>query len=249
MDFLYDARTYLQHLISETDGIAKGNVLKTINLSLKRIDSVIEKLEASAKDSGAKPEDFTKDLADLLAPSSDTYYIPRELSTIVKHDIDVKLANGKIDKNLALILQLSTSDSLSELMNNYGSLEALRNQVRGAKKLTKANLDAVGKVFSGNILNILDSLQQSAKNDSDARDDLNLFCIQTLLIPSSPIIDGNDLSKYCGGAKYQSLYGNVGALDFNNLANKSYEERACSVYDFYRKARLSGLGIKPGAGK
>jgi hypothetical protein len=76
-----------------------------------------------------------------------------------------------------------------------------------------------------------------------------LFYIQTLLIQSSPNIVGNVFSKYCGGAKYQSYYGDIGTLDFNNLAQKLYEERACSVYDFFRTARLSGLGIRPGAGK
>jgi hypothetical protein len=249
MDFLYDARTYLQHLMDEQDGMAKGNIGKTVTKSLERINKIIEKLENSASDPNAKPDEVTKDLAELLAPSSDTYYIPLELSTIIKHDIDLKLASGKIDKNLALVLQLSTSDSVSQLLNSYGSLEALRNQIRTARKLTKTNLDAVGIVFNGNIQDILKSLQESAKSDPDSRDDLSLFCVQTLLIPSAPKIDGEDVSRYCNGAKYKSVYKGVADLDFNALAQKSYDERACSVYDFYRKARLSEIGVKNSSAK
>lgn len=83
-DFLTNATTYLEHIQSEPDGIysnPKSQMRKTIDNSLARIKSVLEGLD---KTDSKDPADQTKAIIALIAPSSDTNYIPRELSLIVK---------------------------------------------------------------------------------------------------------------------------------------------------------------------
>jgi|GEM_PF-3420672 len=245
-DFLANATTYLEHLKAEPGGIYSGTgsqMRKTIDNSLDRIKKVQESLDASRSGTG-DPADTTKNIVGLVAPGSDTNYIPRELSLIVKQDLDTKLAAGKIDPQLSLILELSTSDSLSEFMDSYKGLESIRTQIRDAKRLTRENLDSVGKIFGENINDILQKMTKDAEGSPDAKDDLALFCVQTLLIPAAPKVEGANVTKYCKNTSYKPLDSKSKSLDFNDLAQKSYDERACSVYDFYRRERLKGLGVQ-----
>ncbi|MGZ3382345.1 MAG: hypothetical protein ACXWP5_15025, partial [Bdellovibrionota bacterium] len=246
MEFLYNARAYLMHIQSEEGGIATGHMLKTVNNSLARINSVINTLEKAASDPDSNPGDAVSALADLVSPDSDQSYIPTELQLIVSQDINTKMKQGKIDKNLAMVLQLSTSDSLSEMLNAYGSLEALRNQLRSAKDMTRKNLKAVGGLFAEQIDTTLRDLKKQVDEDpkdEDTRDKLRLFCVQTLLIPEAPKIEGRDLSKYCKGEMYYSLYVKSGLqLDYDKLSQEKFSDRACSLYDFYRKSKIFGIG-------
>lgn len=66
--------------------------------------------------------------------------------------------------------------------------------------------------------------------------------MQTLAVEESPTLGDLDTSKYCSGKVYKSIYDKSGIkMDFNELSSKSYPDRACAVYDFYRKSYLYGL--------
>lgn len=234
IDFLTNASAYLKLLKADPNGIAKGLIGDSINETLARIDGAISTLNI-AKGKNLKSEDTIKELKELLTSASgDISYIPASLSKIVKHDLDVKIKNGQIDKNFAELLNASASDSIAELINNYGNLEKVRSQVSDAKGITEENLNSVGKVFTDNIKTILESLREKAEKDSDHKDDLALFCIKTLLIPNSP-----DVDDYCKNTQYQSKYlKQPVTMNYDELSKKKYEERACVLYDFYRKNNL-----------
>lgn len=249
--FLENANAFLATVLGEKDGIAQGHMLKTITRAKTRIEKILKVLNDSALDANAKAEDIAVQLADLLAPSADTNYIPNEISVIVKHYIDVKLVqgklDGKVDGKLALALWSSTTDAISAFLSNYGSLETIRNQVRAATAMTKANLDTIASVFGEHIEETLKKLSKDLAKDKNANDDLNLLCLRLLAIPSAPKIEGGpNLTKYCVARMYYSVYGPRQHLYFDELARRPYEERACALYDFYRKARLKGNGIAVG---
>jgi hypothetical protein len=259
MNFLQDSDAYLNHLLTQNPpGIATGEMLKTIQNAKGDIDKVIKTL-ASSKTANADPAAINVQLENILAPSTDQNYIPNEIQTIVKQDLDYALHSGAIDKGLAAVLQRSTSDTLSTILNNYGGLEALRNQVRSAKSITKNNLNVVGNLFQTQIQGMLTQLKSDAAKDpadKDLQDDLSLFCMQTLLVPSFTLDSQADkkkkkkgqdpdqsISALCKGQVYASTYKNSGlSLNYDQLSGQPFEKRACSLYDFYRKSEFYGAG-------
>lgn len=137
-------------------------------------------------------------------------------------------------------MQLSSKDSLTELIQNYIGLESVRTQTRSAKELTKTNLTALGSIFSQNLEDRMKTLKKD--NSPDANDTLALLCMQSLAVPDSPKMGKINVSEYCAGKNYKSVYEKSGIqMDYDALSAKDYPERACAVYDFYRKSYLYGL--------
>jgi len=188
------------------------------------------------------------DLSKELIPQGDTFAVPKALSEIVNQDIDQKISMGQIDENLAALMQLSSKDSLGELIKYYIGLEAARTQSRSAKELSKSNLSALASLFSENLEGRMKKLSQDIKEDSSANDSLAILCMQSLAVPESPKIGDTDIKQYCSGKIYQSLDEKSGLkMDYNELLKKPYPERACAVYDFYRKSYLYGLKTNRGS--
>lgn len=248
--FLDDAKIYLKHLLKNPNSIAKGQMKKTIENCLVRIEKVIKLLNTTKIEAG---DESAANLVTLikneLAPSSDTLYVPNELSVILKHDIDTQVMSGKIDPSLAVVLQLSTSDSLSELLNVFISPEALRSQIRSSRLTTKQNLQTIGKVFATPLISSMRQLKsripQNSKSTSDEAEQLSLLCVQALLVPSAPVFDDTNIGEFCSGRMYWSVYEKKGLrLEYDKLVKKPFEERVCSVYDFYRRSRLNSIGVK-----
>lgn len=252
-DFLTSSLAYLENLLKDPNSIAKRKnqkelIEKTktqILNSLAIIEKSEEPVDPNSPNGPKQPADPTKKIADLskeLIPQGDTFAIPKALSEIINQDIDQKVSLGQIDDNLAALMQLSSNDSLGELIKYYIGLEAAKTQSRSAKELTKANLTAFGSIFSENLEARMEKLDKEAKTDPDADESLALLCMQSLAVPDSPKIGETDVTKYCSGKKYTSVYENSGIkMDYNELSKKSYPEKACAVYDFYRKSYLYGL--------
>lgn len=246
--FLDDSQAYLQRLLDEKDtpsGIAKGAMKKVILQTKKRIEAISAELQRADDDNDTTdPAQLAETISQLVAPGSDTDYIPGAITAIVKQDIEMKLKYGKLDPNLALVLKASAMDSLSTFLNTYGDLEKVRNQIRASEALTQADLTTVGKTFSGIMKGIFEKLQQDGKTDKKAQESLSLFCLQALLLPSAPALDsGLNLDNFCRGQKYSSLYQkNPTTLNYDTLEKESFDQRACSLYDFFRIAKLTGEG-------
>lgn len=261
-EFLNSAVAYLNNLLADPTSIAKRKnqrdlIEKTktqIENSLVIMDKTLDTIPATktvvAKQVPADPAQKIADISKELIPQGDTFAIPKALSEITNQDIDQRISLGQIDENLAVLMQLSSNDSLSELIKYYIGLEAAKTQSRSSKELTKSNLTALGSIFSENLAGRMEKLSTEAKQDPDANESLALLCMQSLAVPESPKIGDIDVSKYCSGKVYQSIYNKSGIkMDYSQLSMKSYPERACSVYDFYRKSYLYGLKTNRGVEK
>ncbi|MBC7371296.1 MAG: hypothetical protein H7326_07020 [Bdellovibrionaceae bacterium] len=271
-DFMNTSIAYLENLLKEPQGIAKRRnqrdlIEKTKNQLIAAL-SIIDRSEETAMPTVppipssapsspvrkptialGKPADPVKKVADLsreLIPQGDTFAIPKALSEIINQDIDHKISQGEIDQNLAVLMQLSATDSLGELIKYYIGLEPARSQARSAKELSKDNISAIAATFSEGLQQRFEKLSREASNDPAAKDSLALLCMQSLAIPEAPHLADLDLTKYCSGNVYSDDAVGRPALkmDFNELIGKSYPERACAVHDFYRKSYLYDLKNK-----
>ncbi|MBC7743205.1 MAG: hypothetical protein H7061_13480 [Bdellovibrionaceae bacterium] len=252
-EFLNSSVAYLDNLLKDPNSIAKKKIQKDliektksqIINSLAIIERTQEPVDPAAPKGPKQPADPTKKIADLsaeLIPQGDTFAVPKALSEIINQDIDQKMSLGQIDENLAALMQLSSNDSLGELIKYFIGLEAAKTQARSAKELSKSNLTAIGSLFSENLESRMEKLSKDSKEDSDANESLALLCMQSLAVPDSPKVGDTDVLKYCSGKSYQSIYNNSGIkMDYNEISKKPYPEKACAVYDFYRKSYLYGL--------
>ncbi len=258
-EFLNSSVAYLENLLKDPNSIAKRKnqkdlIEKTktqILSSLAIIEKIEEPVDPKVPNGPKQPADPAKKITDLskeLIPQGDTFAIPKSLSEIINQDIDQKISLGQIDDNLAALMQLSSNDSLGELIKYYIGLEAAKTQSRSSKELSKANLTALGSIFSENLEGRMEKLSKDAKDDPDANESLALLCMQSLAVPDSPKIGDIDVSKYCSGKIYSSIYDRSGIkMDYNMLSKKSYPDKACAVYDFYRKSYLYGLKSNRGS--
>lgn len=262
-EFLNSAVAYLDTLLNDPNSIAKKqnqkNLIektkKQITNALTIIDRTEDIIETSTPDPNdptkvivtqtTQPADIPKKLADLskeLIPQGDTFAIPKALSEIINQDIDQKISAGQIDENLSALMQLSATDSLSELIENYIGLEPAKSQARSARDNSKNNLTSLASLFGSSIEERMAKLSRTAKDDVDDDESLALLCMQSIAVPEAPKIGTLDIGKYCAGKTYQSIYENSGIkMDYNELSKKPFPERACAVYDFYRKSHLYGL--------
>ncbi|MES2768589.1 MAG: hypothetical protein V4596_05520 [Bdellovibrionota bacterium] len=241
-EFLNSSLAYLENLLGDSNSIAqRKNQRELIEKTRGQIVNalkIIDRTEEGNTDPSKKVADLSKE----LIPLGDTFAIPKSLSEIINQDIDQKISQGQIDENLAALMQLSSNDSLGELIKYYIGLEAAKTQSRSAKELTRTNLSALSSIFSDSLKNRMEKLSRQAKDDPDAKESLALLCMQTLAVPESPKMGKLDVKQYCDGQVYKSIYDESKiSMNYNDLSRKSYPERACAVYDFYRKSYLYGL--------
>lgn len=121
------------------------------------------------------------------------FYISNALYELVKQDLDERTEKGSIDERLALVMQLSTSDSLGELISNQIGLNASNAKAMYAKTQTLKSIKTLENLFSGQIIDGLKNAQ------ADRSDSLALDCARVLVIPSAPKIRKKDISEYCRG--------------------------------------------------
>lgn len=252
-EFLNGSVAYLDNLLNDTTSIAakknqKELIEKTkmqIVHSLEILDKELEPVDPQNPSGPTKKvaaSDKISRLSNKLIPLGDTFAIPKALSEIINQDIDHKMSRGEIDQNVAQLMQLSSNDSLGELIKYYLGLEAAKTQARSAKELTKTNITSFSQVFSKNLVNRMEKLFKDSKDDPDASESLALLCMQTLSVPESPLIGDADVKKYCSGRTYNSIYDKSGLkMNYDTLSKKPYHERVCAVYDFYRSSYLYGL--------
>ncbi|MCK6596824.1 MAG: hypothetical protein L6Q37_00550 [Bdellovibrionaceae bacterium] len=250
-EFLKSALSYLNNLIQDQKSIYKKPLQKSlIDKTQKQISKVLEIIDTETDHNEKTPgASITKskydsiqkisDISRALIPNNDTSALPKALGEIINQDIDERIKQGELDQNLGILMRLSSNDSLSELIKYYIGLEAAKTQSRSAKELTKSNLSAFAGVFREPLKARMQKLFQESKDDPDAQESLALLCMQSLAIPE---VETMDIRQYCNGKTYNSIYEKSGIkMNFNELMGKTYPEKACAVYDFYRKSYLYGL--------
>lgn len=259
--FLISSSNYLSSLLNDKTSISKNkNQHDLIDKTKKQIDKTIEIIEKSeipvdpAQPNGPqKTFEPTEKLALIsteLVPQGDTFAIPKSLEEIISQDIDDKLSKGLIDENLSALMQFSSSNSLGELVKYYIGLDPARAQASKAKQLSKVNLSSMGSLFGENFQTYLEKLSREASTDEDAKDSLALACLQSLAVPESPRMGKSDVSKFCKGSKYKSIYeGSKISLSYDDLVDKDYAVRTCAVYDFYRTSFVFGQKTQRGLQK
>ncbi len=257
MEFLKGAQTYLAYL-GEKEQFKAGRSADMLKDLQRRVDCSIALIERKPTEPGVncgdvpKPDPAASDtpeqanasagkeltyLYSLLSPSRDLYYVANSLYELVLQDLDQRRRDGGVDGELAVILQLSNSDSLGELLSQFGNPDATRAQAIAARGSTTKSLSTFGTLFA-------DPLVQSIRNyKKEGSELLGLSCMQALLVPDGPKLGKHDISKECSGTEWSSLYdGNV--LRFDEWKGKSFEQRACSIYDFYRKSKLKQRALR-----
>lgn len=255
IDFLNDARAYLGTLLSNPESVSKGNNKRIVTDAYERINGILEKLaQAALPNSANLPDQIVSELSVLIAPSGDSNHIGNEIAAIVKNDIDSRIKSGKLDDKMSAILQLSTSDSLNEFINGNSNRAGLEGQISGAKSLTKSNLESFGNTFSDQIEINLQSLLAESADDSDAKQTLGLMCVRLAGLPQAPKFRSSQSSIF-GGAKEISIDQYCKGQSFNvptmhtklsydDMKKMSFNQRACSVYDFFRSSRLKEMSDK-----
>ena len=235
--------------------MAKGNNKRIVTDAYERINGILEKLaQAALPNSANLPDQIVSELSVLIAPSGDSNHIGNEIAAIVKNDIDSRIKSGKLDDKMSAILQLSTSDSLNEFINGNSNRAGLEGQISGAKSLTKSNLESFGNTFSDQIEINLQSLLAESADDSDAKQTLGLMCVRLAGLPQAPKFRSSQSSIF-GGAKEISIDQYCKGQSFNvptmhtklsydDMKKMSFNQRACSVYDFFRSSRLKEMSDK-----
>src|SRR3989339_121995 len=266
-NFLENARSYLQNILSDQNGIAQGAAKKTIELALSRVKCALELYNEYSSENSEKSfpsavpsacqkvnnalpnkdaQYYVTNLSELLAPSGDTNSLTKEIKVIVKKDIDKKIESGQIDESLAAIMKLSTTDSLSEFLKDYNqNFDMLESHISSVKSASRRQLKVIWDVFGDSFIERLKGLRADAANSSDEQKVLNKECARLLVLPFGSTFRGeefempSEVTKYCKGCVYESSYANSGlSINFDTLSKHSFEERACVLYDFFRKSEL-----------
>lgn len=254
-EFLQAAIAYFDRLLQDPQSISRKplqrSLIEKTKKQLQNALQVSERVEIPiiqtipATIVRMVPVDASQNVADIsreLIPNGDKSAVPKAISEIINQDIDDKIKRGELDQNLSLLMRLSASDSLSELIRFYVGVEPARAQARSSKELTKNNLNVLAGVFNSSLKERFEKLKKAAKSDLEQAENLALLCMQALAIPDAPKVGDLELNEYCKGAVYYShAEKSQIKMDYNELLTKDYSERACAVYDFYRKVKLYDL--------
>lgn len=239
IDFLFGAKTYLGYL-KDQDLFKTGARAETVADLIKRVDESVCILSPETKDCPVSALKSAADkvtaLTDIVSPSRDLFYISNALYELVKQDLDERINKGTVDKSLALVMQLSAADSLGELVSNQIGLDSSNSKAMYAKGQTLKNLQSMGDLFSGQIV---EGLKNAKQENSET---LALDCARALSIPSAPMFGKNDITKYCSGQVWTSIRDPSIKLSFDDIVKvKPTSERTCSIYDFYRKSKVRSM--------
>ncbi len=186
----------------------------------------------------------------ILAPKLDQYFLAKRLNDIVQWDLTEKLKAGLPPHQLILIFQDSLRDVL-ESPKEAGvlQLDKLKGDAFGSQSVTHENLILVEQLFDDQLESILKNLHKKIQNAHAAtpadQQQLRVLCMQALALPSGPNVTRSlNLNKYCRGQQWNSTYlRSELKLTFDSLVNLPFENRVCSVYDFYRKSNIWSRGL------
>jgi hypothetical protein len=238
-DFLNQASTYLEYLLEES--VFSGTPTeKTIQLAKSRVDTVIHTVANPTE----KASDDVVTISKAITPGGDFFFFAKEFREIVKQDLDLKIQNGDLDENLEAILNFSNSDSIGKQIQYYFGLDSLKSQALAAQRLTRDNMGVISRLFEENLLQAIQDIANQRFHGShedilDQDDELSLICIRSLLLPNSPYLGGMDLRNICENRVYYSVYrGHMIRYNDYSKPGTSFSQRACLLYDYYRKSRL-----------
>ncbi|MGE4233461.1 MAG: hypothetical protein AB7F43_09050 [Bacteriovoracia bacterium] len=237
VDFFKNAKKYLERVIQEEPDLYQIPLKGTVDKALRRVSAALERIQNPSE----SPDSDLLELASILTPKGDAFDLSREISLIVKQDIDHRLRMHKLDRALSAIMLLSNSDGLGQLLRNYVGFDAADAQAAAAQSIAHESLDIAGEFFKEDLIEILKDLETKAKTNShNARQVLALACMRTLLIPSfNRWEEKEDVLSICKNRSYYSVHDTAKLeLNFNSLHNRFMEYRVCSVYDFFRKSRM-----------
>jgi hypothetical protein len=251
-DFVVNARAYLS-LLQQDPTFNQGVDAQTITDLKDRLDRTMCRIEpnAACPAPGTVPppavapqtalaareqaQSVVDDLYIDLIPANDLFFIANTIYDLVRKDLDRRIDHGEIDQSLALVLQLSNSDSLGEIVQSSIGRDPAATQAQNARGQAKENLSIIADLFGRQLVG---SIEDAGLPEIQAK-----TCVRATLIPGAPVIGGKDISKWCRGKIWKSVQkGESLELRFDALVAKPFEQRVCSVYDFYRKSRLLELG-------
>ncbi len=242
--FMTNSITYLNSLLEETGGIKEKNNTKDLILSTKqRLEKALDIIN---KPGGLKAKDSPNDqqsnenkieaqkklseLAELLV-ADDTFLISKAMGEVVRKDLLHKAENGKLDPDLAAMIDLSSSQSLTQLIELSFDLDKARSQISFSKDLSKANLDAFYNRFEVDLVKRIEKLKSDAKDDSEKIYPLAELCMKTIAAPKL----SDKIKSVCKGVVLQSSDSKDIAISFDTESGKSFNDRVCSLNNYYRK--------------
>jgi hypothetical protein len=184
------------------------------------------------------------DLAGLLAPENNSTFIAMRVEPIAQRELDRLTREGKIDETLKTIMELSYGDSLGLLTSRYETLAPSRESARKARDKNEQSLRRLSEVFGKGFRNYLDRLRDSGKAEL-----LDFACVQSLLSPSYPRLSGtrwSHVGEVCRDRVFKGLYGLE--IRMKDWSRKPYEDRACVLYDYYRRAKIESRKLESRGG-
>ena len=247
-NFMINAVTYLDGLLDEKDGIVKNSNTKALIVStqqkLKKALDVINQPSVLKTKKTANSVDFTQDveveaqrriseLANTLV-NNDAFMISKAIGEIVRKDLLYKSENGKLDPGLNDLIEQSSSQSLTQLIEISLDLDKARSQISYSKEMTKQNLDSFYQKFEESLEKRVEKIKSDLTDDPERMSDLAELCLKTITAPKL----GDKIKSLCRGVVLQSQDSKDIQLSFDEEMKKPFNDRVCSLNNYYRKNYL-----------
>lgn len=159
----------------------------------------------------------------------------RNISEIVRLDIENKFKSGKTSEGFKMIAEASSASAIAELTIYINDTERLYASANAAKVHSDSNLKIFTQTFQEPFEDILKDLQERSKESAAAKNMLGLSCMRALLAREPP----KYLKSYCNNSSYDGLIG--GAISYDSWVEKPYDNRVCSLFDYFRKTRVKEM--------
>jgi hypothetical protein len=158
-----------------------------------------------------------------------------KLYQILDKDIENRKTQGKEGRALAHLMQVSGTGTTAELISHISESNRLQAAALTAQVKTNHHLNVFTDTFSDQYERVIESLGERAKKSEAAKQILGLACMRALL--AEKVNDYvSDEDSPCRGSEYKGLIN--GSLKFEEWVNKPYEQRVCSIRDWFRGSRL-----------
>lgn len=243
LDFIRGGIKYLQYLVDNPESHPGEPLLSSIRNALARLQQGEQILKNPTPD----PKKDVTELTKIFVPSSDVFYVANEFREIVRQLLDKKINEGKLDENLAHVLQLSSGDSLSTVIENAFGVTGAKMQVNNAQQITLDTLTVMADLFSENVTEALEEVKpERFENIIKYENALSVHCVRSLLAPQSPVINGKDLRTICQNRVLYDAYPQSGIqVSYNDYSKPGIPipKRICLLYDFFRKSRVYEMSL------
>lgn len=224
-NFMINSITYLDSLLAEKDGIAKSNNTKALIVStqqkLKKALDVINQPsilktkksapESQSQDAEADAQRRLSELANTLV-NNDAFMVSKAMGEIVRKDLLYKAENGKLDSGLSDLIDQSSSQSLTQLIELSLDLDKARSQISYSKEMSKQNLDSFYQKFEETLEKRIEKIKSDISEDPDRASDLAELCLKTITAPKL----GDKIKSLCRGVVLQSSDSKVIRLVFDD---------------------------------